>query len=212
MPSFLSKVFGRSKKEEKKDKRASQGSLLEGKFEAVSPTVSPSATHFDQAQAIPEVSQSKDKDKDSNESKDKESAGFISLFRPKSRPSADPSSTGGAKRSSEVPHLSLNLSTKEADNKRALGVVFEADPDAYAVLNEDVIGERRLTSAETLLLVRACSQIIIERGAYRTPFCSMSPPVSQKYILTCYDLLGRFGNPRYHAPALVFRVSRRTAE
>lgn len=179
MPSFLSKVFGRSKKEEKKDKRASQGSLLEGKFEAVSPTVSPSATHFDQAQAIPEVSQSKDKDKDkdSNESKDKESAGFISLFRPKSRPSADPSSTGGAKRSNEVPHLSLNLSTKEADNKRALGVVFEADPDAYAVLNEEVIGERRLTSAETLLLVRACSQIIIERGAYMTPY--MSPTIAQ---------------------------------
>lgn len=211
MPSFLSKVFGRSKKEEKKDKRASQGSLLEGKFEAVSPTVSPSATHFDQAQAIPEVPQSKDKD--SNESKDKESAGFISLFRPKSRPSADPSSTGGAKRSNEVPHLSLNLSTKEADNKRALGVVFEADPDAYAVLNEEVIGERRLTSAETLLLVRACSQIIIERGAYRSPFLYKSPPVAEKYILTRYfDLLGRFGNPRYHAPALVFRVSRRTTE
>lgn len=165
MPSFFAKVFGRSKKDEKKDKRSSQGSLLEGKFEAVSPTVSPSATNFDQAQAIPEVSQSKDKDKDSNESKDKEPAGFISLFRPKSRPSTDPASTGASRRSNEVPHLSLNLSAKEVDAKRALGVVFEADPDAYAVLTEEVIGERRLTSAETLLLVKACSQVIIERGA-----------------------------------------------
>jgi hypothetical protein len=53
MPSFLSKVFGRKKDESPpgRQRRTSQPSLLDGKYEAVSPTVSPSATRF------PELSQ-----------------------------------------------------------------------------------------------------------------------------------------------------------
>ena len=63
MPSFLTKVFGR-KKDDKlassppshASKRHSNASLLEGKYEAVSPSVSPSAARFSEAQ------QPKDKD------------------------------------------------------------------------------------------------------------------------------------------------------
>ena len=40
MTSFLSKVFPRKKDKEASNKRNSSSSLLEGKFEAVSPTVS----------------------------------------------------------------------------------------------------------------------------------------------------------------------------
>ncbi|OBZ74292.1 hypothetical protein A0H81_05232 [Grifola frondosa] len=46
MPAFLSKVFTRKKEKESANKRSSISSLLEGKFEAVSPTISPSATNF----------------------------------------------------------------------------------------------------------------------------------------------------------------------
>ncbi|TFY82841.1 hypothetical protein EWM64_g1173 [Hericium alpestre] len=161
MHAILSKVFGRKKAEDKdgrKDKDArkakrssTSGSLLEGKFEAVPPITSPSAAHFPENQP-----QTSPKGKDT-------STGFV-LFRPKSRP-ASPPLPAVHKRSADVPHLSLNLPVPKEQRSRALGVVFEADPDALALLDESVIGERRLSPLETLVLVRACSQVIVERGA-----------------------------------------------
>jgi hypothetical protein len=50
MPSFLSKVFGRKKDASppaRSPRALDSPSLLDGKYEAVSPTVSPSATRFD---------------------------------------------------------------------------------------------------------------------------------------------------------------------
>lgn len=152
MPSFLTKVFGRKKdeKEHVSSKRhsASGTSLLEGKFEAVSPNISPSATHF--TESIPHV---KEKEKDTP----------FSLFRPKSRqPSSSSQET--TRSASPKPLLTLSLSEAKEEKTRTLGVVFEADPDDRRVLSEVVIGERRLNSTETLSLVKACSAAIVDRG------------------------------------------------
>ncbi|SJL06939.1 uncharacterized protein ARMOST_10281 [Armillaria ostoyae] len=147
MPSFLSKVFGRKKddKEPSAGRRTSTASLLEGKFEAVSPTVSLPADKLPEA---------KDKEKGKE-------IGF-GLLRTKS---ATPVLSTYAP--SEVPHLSLNLpGPKNGANTRSLGVVFEADPDSQILLSQSEIGGRRLNPLETLILVRACSQAIVARGDY----------------------------------------------
>ncbi|CAL1697647.1 unnamed protein product [Somion occarium] len=176
MPSFLSKVFGRKKDEHASSKRHSATSLLEGKFEAVSPNVSPSATHF--TDSLPRVNQKeKEKDKDT----------AFSLFRPKSRQPPAPS-LDTARPSSPSPILTLNLSEPKEDKRRTLGVVFEADPDNQRVLPESVIGERRLNSAETLSLVKACSAAIVSRGGLESlgvmhpHWYSASPDVQRKLI------------------------------
>ncbi len=148
MPSFLSKVFGRKKdeKEPSNNKRHSTGSLLEGKFEVVSPTVSPTASNFAES-----AQQPKEKDKD---------VGF-SLFRPRSRTSPKSDSS---KSSSPATHLTLRLPVPKEAKSRALGVVFEADPNDRSTLSDALIGERRLNPLEALLLVKACATAIVERG------------------------------------------------
>lgn len=140
MPSFMSKVFGR-KKEDGKEKalstRQSHQSLLEGKFEDVRPP--PIVT--------------------TDESSTRE--GSFALFRTKSRPVKSPGSP--VPRLAELPTLSLNLpGQRDENNSRSLGVVFEGDRDV--VLDDSVIGLKRLTPAETIALVKACSQVITERG------------------------------------------------
>ncbi|KAI0370977.1 hypothetical protein BV20DRAFT_966087 [Pilatotrama ljubarskyi] len=182
MAAFLSKVFPR-KKEKDSNKRASASSLLEGKFEAVSPTVSPSAAKFDEAPQKPKA-RGREKEKEKDKEKEKES-GF-SLFRPKSRPLSPP--PDARKTVSDAPHLTLNLPVPKEERSRALGVVFEGDPDDIAVLPDNVIGERRLNPLEALLLVKACSSAIIANGGLETlgvmhPFWySASPDVQRKLI------------------------------
>jgi hypothetical protein len=160
MPSLLSRLLGRKKSQESEspsDKPGHPTPLLEGKFEAVSPTVSPSAAFF----TDPGAAQIRGIER----SKDKESP--FHLFRVRSRPSSDFSAV--EKAAPDVPHLSLNLPlTKERG--RALDVVFESDPNAFALLNEAAIRERRLAPHEALSLVRACSQVILERGALPSHF------------------------------------------
>ncbi|EPQ55709.1 hypothetical protein GLOTRDRAFT_105675 [Gloeophyllum trabeum ATCC 11539] len=177
MPSFLTKVFGRNKDDkeaQRQSKRASvQSSLLEGKFEAVSPTVSPSATDF--AERSQENEKLKQKEKD---------GGIQGIFRAKSRttsPTTEPKPL-------EPPHLSLNLpGLKDERSSRPLGSVFDASPDGGSVLSESVIGERRLTPAEALVLVRTCSQAIVERGLetlgiMHPHWYSSSPDVQRRLI------------------------------
>ncbi|KAK0445027.1 uncharacterized protein EV420DRAFT_981829 [Desarmillaria tabescens] len=168
MPSFLSKVFGRKKddKEPSAGRRTSTASLLEGKFEAVSPTVSLPADKLPEA---------KDKEKGKE-------IGF-GLLRTKS---ATPALSTYAP--SEVPHLSLNLpGPKNGASNRSLGVVFEADPNSQILLSQSDIGGRRLNPLETLILVRACSQAIIARGL-ETPglmhphWYSADPQVQKRLI------------------------------
>ena len=154
MPSFLSKLLGRKRTQEPEspaDKRSSP-TLLDGKFEAVSPTVSPSAALF----TDPGIAQIRGNDK----AKDKDSP--FNLLRYKSRPSSDSPTTD--KPVADVPHLSLTLPVTK-DRGRALDVVFEPDHEAVALLNDAAIRKKRLSPNETLSLVRACSQVIIERGS-----------------------------------------------
>ncbi|TFK66863.1 hypothetical protein BDN72DRAFT_899486 [Pluteus cervinus] len=152
MPSFLSKVFGRKKDEKESSTsqgRASDASLLEGKFEHVSPTVSPTIANFPEAATGKGVAHGKDKD------------GNFGLFKSKPRTSsADPSL-----KPSDLPQLSLSLPTsKGGSSSRTLDVLFEGDPSAPGQLADPAIGGRRLKPLETLLLVQACSQAITARG------------------------------------------------
>lgn len=149
MPSFFSKVFGRKKDEKDAShsrRHSASASLLEGKYEAVSPTASPTADKFKN-----ELN-GKDKDKDVKPS----------LFRPRSRSTASPQSDA-TKPLPLTPQLKLNLSTPKEPKTRALGVVFEAADD-NGTLPEHVIGERRLTPLETSSLVKFCAAAIVDRG------------------------------------------------
>lgn len=177
MPSFLTKVFGRKKDEKEATstpsahKRLSHPSLLEGKYEAVSPPTSPSAVQFTDASPAQPTSV-------------KESS--LALFRSRSRTldKQQPSTLTSA----SAPHLTLNLPVPKEEKSRALGVVFEADPESSSLLSDEVIGERRLSPLEALLLVKACSSAIVERGGLESlglmhpHWYSASPEIQRKLI------------------------------
>lgn len=186
MPSFLSKVFLRpSTKEKEKDKdskshrerKESDLSLLDGKFEAVAP--SSSNTSSPVVDVFPPNSVSNDKEK--------ENTSNFGLFRPKSRPStSSPGLSNSASRPSQNGHgtssaskadyhLSLNLSNLKSpltgEGSRSLGVLFESgveDEDAggAGALGDKKIAGRNLTPAEATRLVEACGKYIFERGAF----------------------------------------------
>ncbi|KAL5478858.1 hypothetical protein ACEPAI_2135 [Sanghuangporus weigelae] len=189
MPPFFSKVFARGKEKEKekgKDglkepsspsakqakrfSRTSATSLLEGKFEAVSPSISPTAEKYG------EVDQTTPK-------KDKEKERSAGLFRPKSRTM---SGSDASRKQEEVPQLKLDLNLpnpKLDSKKRNLSIVYEGD----AVLNDDVIGEKRLSPAEALKLMRACSSVLTSRGLetlgiMHPHWYSASPAVQRRII------------------------------
>jgi hypothetical protein len=199
MPSFLSKVLGRKKKDDKDEPprvvRDSTGeSLLGDKFVEVSPTVSPTAAQFTETDEL------------GVRGRDNENGRF-SLFRIRSGPTS-PSSLAVNKRvEGEVPVLSLNLTLPHANESsaspRALGVIFDADPDAQNILPEVVIGEKRLTPQETLVLVRACSHAIKVRGVFN------QSPLSFRALLIYYS---RPGDSRDHASPLVFCLSGRSTQ
>lgn len=150
MPSFLTKVFARKKLDAKETgatpKRSCDQSLLEGRFEAISPTVSPTAAHF-----IETTEKGKEKERDLP----------FSLFRPRSR--AQSPLPRSAKRDVNTPHLTLNLPVPKEEKSRALGATFEADGTSQS-LPDHLINERTLTPLETLMLVGTCSKAITERG------------------------------------------------
>jgi len=141
MHSFLSKVFGRKKDDkETSPTTLAPGELLEGRFEAVSPNVSPSANNFLELDLKP-----------NGHGKEKENP--FPFFRAKSRP-ASPEIT---KKFDILPHLSLNFSEFK-------GQPLDHDLDIEVLLTDAVIGQRRLNPLEALVLIRACSQAIIARG------------------------------------------------
>lgn len=144
MHSFLSKVFGRKKDDkETSPTTLAPGELLEGRFEAVSPNVSPNATRF--IELDPKVN-GHDKEKDNT----------FTFFKAKSRPASPQLTT---KKLDTLPHLSLNFSDfKERSH--------DPDLDVEVLLTDAVIGQRRLNPLEALVLIRACSQAIISRGWY----------------------------------------------
>lgn len=162
MPSFLSKVFARKKDEKDAShphKRTSAASLLEGKFEAVSPPASPSAINVTQAQpAQPSPREEK---------KEKEKEVGFSLFRTRSPRPTSPKTDAPKP---ELPALTLNLAEEKGKETRQLGAVFETDAVDRGVLPDNVIGERRLNPYEALNLVKACSAAIVDRGGAYIPF------------------------------------------
>jgi hypothetical protein len=149
MPSFLSKVFGRKKGDEKDSatprstKHSSDPSLLEGKFEAIPSTISPSTPKFPEDPHASEKGKGKEGDK----------GGPFGLLRSKSRP--QPSSP-----TIDAPHLTLRLPGTIDKNGDSLATSFNPRVDE----TDGSILTRRLTPAETLLLIEACSKAITERG------------------------------------------------
>ena len=145
MPSFLSKVFGRKKDDKDSSPRSpGQVDLLGGKFEAVSPTVSPSALDFPDYQS-----------KANGHGKEKAGSPF-GLFKVKSRSSSPETKH---KKLDDLPHLSLNLAVAKEDSPSH---VFRAE--SLGLLTDAVIGERRLSPVEALVLVKTCSNAITLHG------------------------------------------------
>ena len=147
MPSFLSKVLRRKRDagESSSSPQSAKGSeLLGGKFEDVSPTVSPSMANF------PELKGHADFRGRNQEKKAANGTGASrTLFRSKSRPRSPAKQV----EEEEVPKLPLNL----------LGEVKGLEEPAPE-MTEATIGMQRLTPVEALGLVRSCSQIITARG------------------------------------------------
>jgi hypothetical protein len=149
MPSFLSKVFGR-KKDDRDSSPTNQpgpGELLGGKFEAISPNVSPSATRFLELQSDPPKLPVFDE--------------FgLPFFRTKSRPSSPEAKP--KRLFDSLPPLSLDfddLKDKSAYN----GYIFE-ESNSEAIFSNNALGQRRLNPMEALVLIDACSKAIISRG------------------------------------------------
>lgn len=145
MPSFLSKVFGRKKGDEKDStprsvRRSSDPSLLEGKFEAVPSTISPSSPKFPE-----DVHGDKGRP--------------FGLLRSRSKPQPSCPTT-------DAPHLTLRLPGTIDKN----GDSFVASFDPEAAKSDDSIWTRRLTPEETLSLIEACSKAITERGGECSKF------------------------------------------
>jgi len=155
MPSFLSKVFGRKKSDEREStatrsvKRISDSSLLEGKFEAISPSTP----------KFPEDIHASERGKD----REGDKAAAFGLSKPKPKSQLSSSIT-------DAPHLILRLPGLIDKNGDSLVPSFNAQADN----SDDSISTRRLTPAETLLLIEACSKAITERGGECPLFC-LSP-------------------------------------
>lgn len=156
MHSFLSKVFGR-KKEDKSTSPTTlaPGELLDGKFEAISPNVSPSANNFLELDMNGNGHGAKDKGKE---------VGFSKIFRAKSRPS---SPEVNHKKLDTLPHLSLNFRETREEVARELGFLLDVDSDTHDLLSDAIIGQRRLNPLEALVLIQACSKAITSRGMFQ---------------------------------------------
>lgn len=150
MPSFLSKVFGRKKSEDRDSatprsaRRSSDPSLLEGKFEAIPSNLSPSSP-----KSLEDVHASeKGKDKEGDKGRQ------FGLLKSKSKPQQPSSPT------TDAPHLTLRLPGTTEKN----GDSFVASFNPQADESDNSILTRRLTPEETLSLIEACSKAITERG------------------------------------------------
>ena len=167
MPSFLSKVFGRKKDDKDSSPRSpGQVDLLGGKFEAVSPTVSPSALDFPDYPV-----------KTNGHGREKADSPF-GLFRVKSRPSSPETKH---KKLDDLPHLSLNLTVAKEDSSSR---VFRAE--SLGLLTDAGMGEKRLSPAEALVLVKACSHAITLHGtslSFLVCYASHSIQVSKPLAL-----------------------------
>ncbi|KAF6756240.1 hypothetical protein DFP72DRAFT_295790 [Ephemerocybe angulata] len=165
MPSFLNKVFGRKKDGSGGGGLVSPGSgdLLDGKFEDVSPSESPSATEFPELKANGSH-RGRGAERTTPDSK------LRTFFRSRSRPA---SPIRPNRKIDELPALPLSLFTDISQNE--------------ALLTEKALGERRLTPVEAVGLVRACSRAINDHGLetlgiMNPHWYSASPEVQRRLI------------------------------
>ena len=153
MASFFTKVFSKKKAEERgqssSSKQTLEPPLLEGRYEAISPTVSPSAEKF----------LGRDQTIKPKEEKEKGNAGLLKNL---SRGSA----VQQLKRAERAPHLSLHLAPSRTDDnrRRPLEAIFG---EKFTIIDDATLGERRLLPREALPLVKACAQAIILYGMWR---------------------------------------------
>ncbi|KAF8591780.1 hypothetical protein K439DRAFT_1626783 [Ramaria rubella] len=148
MPSILSRILG-------KKKNPDPAPLLDGeKYEAVPKTPSPSAPAFAETAQRP-------KSPLKVRSRESEKAHGLGIRR-------KPASTDGPAKPqiSAAPILSLSLPDPKFEEKKTqgLGVVFEGITDGPPRLDDEVLGSKRLTPAETLSLVQKTSEVISDRG------------------------------------------------
>jgi hypothetical protein len=156
MYAFLSKVFGRKKDDKDPSSSSSSqpvlgpGELLGGRFEAISPNVSPTSQFLE---LDPHINEAKDKEKE----RDKD-VGF-SFFKGKWRPASP--DVKPTRKLDILPHLSLNFQEpKPGPATPNLGLLFTTDQ----ILSDTDIGQRRLNPLEALILVQACSRAIVAKG------------------------------------------------
>jgi len=167
MANFFNKVFNKKKAEDRgqsssSSKRNLEAPLLEGRYEAISPTVSPSAEKFLGRDQTPKAKEDKD-----NKEKEKGNTGLLKGLRG--------SAIQQLKRAERAPHLSLHLAPSRTDDnkRRTLDAIFG---EKYTILDDATLGERRLLPREALPLVKACAQAIITHGALlcvTISFCSL---------------------------------------
>ena len=184
MPTFFSKILhlGKDKEKDKKNgepasptspkgnRRVSIHSLLEGKFEAVSPTVS----EQDEADGKLQQQQKGYDVKDGDREKDKSSLPL--LYRPKSRTKSP------SRRSEDVPRLTLTLnlpSVTEASTDRRVSPTFKSIIEGVPTLDDATLGVTRLSPQNALKLMKACAASINSRGAY----CMQTVHIYVPYML-----------------------------
>ncbi|KAF9791879.1 hypothetical protein BJ322DRAFT_983661, partial [Thelephora terrestris] len=178
MPSFLSKVFGRKKSDDREFatprsvRRSSDPSLLEGKFEAIPSNISPSSPKF------PEGLHASDKGRVKEGDKGRQ----FGLLKSKSK--LQPSSP-----TTDAPHLTLRLPGTIDKNGDSFVASFNPQTDE----TDDSVLTRRLTPGETLSLIEACSKAITERGGLETlgvmrPHWHSASPQLQRKLITLFIL------------------------
>lgn len=178
MPSFLSKVFGRKKSDDKEYatprsvKRTSDPSLLEGKFEAIPSNLSPSSPGF------PEDVHGSDKGKD----REGDKARPFGLRKSRSKQQT-------TSPTSDAPHLTLRLPGTTEKNDDPFVSSFNPQTNE----TDDSILTRRLTPEETLSLIEACSKAITERGGLETlgvmrPHWHSASPQLQRKLISLFIL------------------------
>ncbi|EFI26947.1 hypothetical protein CC1G_15348 [Coprinopsis cinerea okayama7 len=174
MSSFFSKVL-RRKRDDREGSSPSEGELLGGKFEDVSPNVSPSAVNFPELMTNGPI-----RGRERARSTDKDRT-LRTLFRSRSRAASPTRSPRRREETPPLPQLSLNFF-----NDPTYEPVSPLD-DSQLLLSESTIGARRLTPVEALDLIRACSEAIAFRGidslGIMTPhWYSASPDIQRRLI------------------------------
>jgi hypothetical protein len=145
MLSIFSRFLGKKKPAEQ-----ASASLLGGeRYEAVPHDVSPSPTFPDAAQQPQSPPRQKNKSKD------------VPINPRRKQGISEAEATV-----EDAPTLSLNLPDPRLEEKKnqGLGIVFQGVSDGSPLLNDAILGDKRLTPAETSYLVQKTAEVIYDHG------------------------------------------------